>query len=403
MTRELIKRSASSALVSELQLNESVILLGPRRVGKTTLAKQIAQSRPSVYYSLERRSKKVQELAGDTNEVLSKHTGKLIIIDEVHKIPELFGAIMDHIDTINEEGFQPGQFLLLGSASKKLLQQSQSLTGRVETLYLHGLNLLEVGGTKNLERLFARGGLPRSYSAPDEKSGNKWLTSYVEHLIYEDVPDLGVEADPEKLLDLMKLVAFAPGRIIKTKVASTLGISDTSVENYLRTLKKLLLVNKIRAYDRNVSKQVRKLPKYYLCDSGLVRNLCGTRDRRVPHQELQQNLGLRWEGFVIENLLSVLPHGWKTYYYRTHDGDKEIDLLIQTSDDELWAIEIKWPTGRRVTSSFVNALGELKPDRAFILYGGTVPRQKKLKGGYPVEVLSLEDMMQELVAQQESY
>lgn len=397
MTDKTIDRLVRNAVTDELEFSPAVILLGPRQVGKTTLAKHIASEQPSVFYNLEKNSKVNQRLAEDTSAVLEEHTGKLVVIDEVQKIPGIFGPIMVQIDQSSHLGKHAGQFLLLGSASAELLKQSQTLTGRVETIYMHGLNLLEVGGMRNLERLLQRGGFPSSYTAKHLSSSRRWLSRYLRHLKNDVIPELEAGADPEKLEALLKLIAHAPGRIIKSKVEKQLKMSDTTVQKYLNTLHKLLLINKLPAYASNIDVQVRKMPKYYLCDIALSQYLCRGRIAKETAQKHKFKQGLRWEGFVIENLRSVLPEDWRTYYFRTQDGKNEIDLLIQTYDGDLWAIEIKSSYQLSFKPSFTQALDSLNPERAILLHGDNVPRKEKLEQNKRIEIVSLQELMQELL------
>lgn len=393
-----INRTAHQLVVRSLENSDAVILVGARQVGKSTLAKAIAQERPNnkrtVYYNLEKHQD-LKKLATNTAEVLDSHRGELMIIDEVHRIPDIFSQIMVQIDTYREADDYNGHFLLLGSAVDSLLQQKQNLTGRATTVKLHGLNLHEVGGYANLERLFEHGGFPLSYTMPSLTKAKRWLSEHASFLVSQNFQEFGIRSNPLHLLAILEAISHNPGRIIKSDIASYLETPHNAVQTCLAHLEKLMLITKLPAYHANFVKRMQKVPKYYLCDSGLAQYFCNFPDNLHRTKTTAQLRGLHWEGFVIENVLAVLPKLWKPFYYRSHDGRMEIDLLLEKLGGGHWAIEIKTKFDH-VSRSFMLACEKLQPERVVIVHNENRARYEIKKGPHVIEVLPLHELMTEL-------
>lgn len=395
--KKLFKRRAYSQVIDLLANYPAVLLVGPRQVGKTTLALEIAKQLPSVYLNLEDASN-YHQLVSQPKQLLKKHSSKLIIIDEVQQVPSICGQIMVQIDKREYLGQGAGQFLLLGSTSDELLRRTQNLAGRETTLRLHGLNLLEAGGAKNLEQLLTRGGFPRSFMQAEPQRRQRWLADYIVRLLNKDIKALGIRSDADKLAKLLTKIAHTPGRVIKTDVAGKIGTSDVTVQNHLEVLVNLFVLNCLPGFHKNLGKQAEKIPRYYLCDSGLVQSICNSTDEEGVPQDAAVKQGLLWEGFVIENVLSVLPDGWQPYYFRTPKGKMEVDLLLRRPGGKLWAIEIK-TSYDDLKHSYTAAVEFLKPQRRFVVQRDEAVHGEFVEAGRTYEVLPLPDLMQLLVQQ----
>ncbi len=383
----------------ELLLREypAVLLTGPRQVGKSTLAKQIAVQRPSIRFDLE-DLKERNWLATRPDVVLRQHTDNLIIIDEVQHIPDLFMQLRVIIDEEIDKGNSTGRFLLLGSASGDLQRQtSESLAGRIARVRLHGLDWLEVAADGDFGRLWSRGGYPRSYLATSDEASLDWRKEYLEDVMKRDVVSLGMRIDPIKLYELLALLADKQGSIaVVSDLGRDLGMDRSVVARYLSMLEELMLIRKLPAYATNVRKRVVKQPKYYICDSGLLHCLCNITPHVDERLALPRLIGASWEGFVIENLIAVMPKHWRASFYRDH-GQNEVDLILEQPGGKPWAIEIKRSKNSSFSKACRRALHALQPERTFLVHGDS----GRSMMGADTESLGLEEMMNELWGQRD--
>lgn len=364
-------RSLSKILKERLLETASVALLGPRQVGKTTLAFQLMKSMPSVYLDLENRTDllKVQDLFTFHKE----NSDKLIILDEVQRLPEVFPTIRGIIDSERRKGNKTGHFLFLGSASIELLQQSsESLAGRISYLELFTINVLETltgkSQTEKLNELWVRGGFPESLLSKTDRSSLQWRTDFIKTYIERDIPQLGPRIPSNTMERLWMMLAHNQGiNLNASKLAGALEISNTSVGRYVDLLVDLLLVRKLLPFTKNTKKRLVKSPRVYVRDSGVVHALLNIEgfNALLGHPVV----GKSWEGFVLENVLSVLPNGAECYYYRTSNG-AEIDLIIEFagSKQELWAIEIKRSASAHLQKGFYEACQDLVPTKKFVVH-----------------------------------
>ena len=365
----MIDRWITGKLEQTIQSTPAVAFLGARQVGKTTLAKTIAHDRNSLYLDLESPEDLLK--LSDPAAFLSLHADKLIILDEIQRAPDLFMVLRGLIDTNRQAGRNDGQYLLLGSASMDLLRQSsESLAGRISYLQMAGLNLLEVPTQTpaDIQKLWLRGGFPKSYLAPTDKLGMAWLENLVRTYLERDIPQLGFRVPANRLRRLWTMLAHLQGETINfSKLAGNLDIDGKTVSYYLDILVDLLLVRRLEPWYLNVKKRLVKSQRFYIRDSGIVHRLLGISD----HDALLSNpvVGKSWEGFVVENILSVLPEGTDAYFYRTAAG-AEIDLLLRLSSKALWAIEIKKGTTPKVTRGFHQACEDVQATQKYIVYGG---------------------------------
>ena len=385
----MIPRHARPAVENALRREAAVALVGPRQVGKTTLAHEIAATRPSVYLDLERSTDR--EKLSDPVAYLESHRDELVVLDEIHRLPALFASLRGIIDQGRRDGREHGRFLLLGSASIDLMRQSETLAGRIEYVDLGPFNALEVEDQDAIRRLWVRGGFPRSYLADSDEDSLRRRQSFIRTYLEREVPMFGPRIPAETLERLWTMLAHNQGCLLNSaQLGRNLSLSGQSVTNYLGLLTDLLLIRRLMPFHANVGKRLVKSPKIYVRDSGLVHALLGieTMDDLLGHPVV----GASWEGMVIESLLAAAPWRTRPYFYRTARG-AEIDLVLEMGAKHgTWAIEIKSGSVPRSEKGFAFALDDIQPSKAFIVYGGA-ERYPKAAG---VEAISLRELAQAL-------
>lgn len=364
----MIARRALAVVESALQRQAAVALLGPRQVGKTTLALSLAEKTPSLYLDLESRADRAK--LSDPALFLERHEGRLVILDEVHRVPELFQTLRGLIDKGRRKGRRTGRFLILGSASIDLLRQSgESLAGRIAYVEMGPFDVLEIGPKPAARQdLWLRGGFPDSYLAADDGQSFALRRDFIRTYLERDVPMFGPRIPAETLERLWTMLAHGQGTLLNaSRLAASLAISAQSVTRYIDLLVDLLLVRRLRPFNANLGKRLVKSPKVYVRDSGLVHALLGIAD----HDALAGHpvVGASWEGFVIENLLATAPAGTRASFYRTAAG-AEIDLLLELPGGKRWTVEIKSGLSPRLEKGFHFARQDLKPEKSFVVYSG---------------------------------
>jgi predicted AAA+ superfamily ATPase len=362
----MFTRSIAQELALELDHNPAVALLGPRQVGKTTLALAVAQDRPSVYLDLE--SERDRAKLDNAELYLADHLDKLVILDEVHRVPALFPLLRGLIDQARRSGKTAGQYLLLGSASLDLLQQSgETLAGRISYLDMTGLSVLETGATLQ-DSLWLRGGFPDSLQSPNEVRSLRWRENFIRTYLERDIPQFGPRIAAETLRRLWTMLAHHQGGLVNvSELARNIGVDSKTAGNYIDLLSDLLLVRRLAPWHDNQGKRLVKSPKVYVRDSGLVHALLhiGSKDDLLSHPVV----GASWEGFCIENLLACAPRGVQAFFYRS-SGGAEVDLLLLWPNGERWAIEIKRSTAPKLERGFHSACEDLQPARKLVVYPG---------------------------------
>jgi len=364
----MIRRSAASALHELLAEFPAVAILGPRQVGKTTLALQWAESQPAtVYLDLESATDRAK--LADPAAYLDTHRDKVVILDEVQRVPGLFAELRGVIDRRRRAGRRHGQFLLLGSASGALLHQSaESLAGRIAYLELTPLHAQEVG-PESARSLWIRGGFPESFLARDDGASLRWRQQFIATYLERDIPQLGPRIAAETLRRLWTMLAHEQGQLVNaSKLASSLSVSGQTVARYIDLLADLMLVRRLHPWVSNEGKRLVRTPKVYVRDSGLVHALLGLPgfDDVIAHPVA----GGSWEGWAIENLLAAAPAGTRPYFYRTSAG-AELDLLLELPRRERWAIEIKRSTAPAVSKGFHIAAADVKATRRLVVHSGS--------------------------------
>jgi predicted AAA+ superfamily ATPase len=365
----MIPRSVAPAIQQSLAEQAAVAIIGPRQVGKTTLAREIADSRPaSVYLDLEAREDR-DRLAEPTL-FLRQFENSLVVLDEIQRIPDLFSSLRGIIDQGRRTGHGTGRFLILGSASIDLLRQSgESLAGRIAYINMGPFNVLELPADEpTLLRLWTRGGFPGSYLAPNDAVSIRWRDDFIRTYLERDLPLFGPRVPAGVLERLWTMLAHGQGTLLNaSRLASALQISATTVQRYIYLLADLLLVRRLQPFHSNAGKRLVKSPKVYIRDTGLVHALLGVK----TFNDLAGHpvAGSSWEGFAIENLLAAAPERTIASFYRTAAGAK-IDLLLEIPGHGMWAIEIKRSLSGRPEKGYYIACEDLKPDKRFLVNAG---------------------------------
>lgn len=359
-------RLTTQTVLTALDEQAAVVLLGPRQVGKTTLALDIADTRPSVYLDLEREADR--GVLTEPDLYLDEQSGKLVILDEVQEMPGLFASLRGQIDARRRKGLRTGQFLLLGSASNVLLHQSaESLAGRVRYVELPPLQLDEVGADR-LNDLWLRGGFPDSFQAASDRASLTWREDFLRTYLERDIPALGPRIPAATLRRFWTMLAHAQGGLLNAAaLAEGLGVSGQTIGRYMNLLVDLMLVRRLPPWHENAGKRLVKSPKVFVRDSGLVHALLGlgTLEALLGHPVT----GGSWEGFCLEALIAAAPAGTEPYFYRTSAG-AELDLILRFPGGEVWAIEIKRATAPKLSRGFHIAAADIGATRKLLVYAG---------------------------------
>lgn len=386
----MLTRLLAGRLNKHIAQVPAVALLGARQVGKTTLAQSISEGCDAVYLDLESPEDLLK--LSDPGSFFKAHSDKLVILDEIQRAPDLFMVLRGIIDQNRRQGRSAGQFLLLGSASMDLLRQSsESLAGRIRYLEMGGLNLLETGADQDLRQaLWLRGGFPDSYLAANDDASMDWLEDLIRSYLERDVPQMGFRVPAIRLRRLWTMLAHLQGEPVNcSKLGGNLEIDSKTVSHYIDILTDLLLIRRLEPWHSNVKKRLVKSPRFYIRDSGIHHRLLGIDqyDALLSHPVL----GKSWEGFVIENIHSVLPRRAETYFYRTAAG-AEIDLVIKMPSSEIWAVEIKYGVAPKLGKHYHQTCKDVGATRKYVIYGG----DDEFSIGQDATVISLTKFMEKL-------
>lgn len=375
-----------------LERSPAVVLLGPRQVGKTTLAFQVAQT-DGIYLDLE--SPEDRNKLSNVEQYLRQRQDKLVVLDEVQRLPTLFEPLRGLIDQARRSGStrSTGLYLLLGSASLELIQHSsETLAGRIAFVELSGLHRLEVPPTL-WDSLWVRGGFPPSLTAQSELESVQWRRDFTRTYLERDVAQFAPRTSAELLRRFWTMLAHLQGSTVNiAQLARNLGLDTRTANGYLDLLTDLLLTRQLAPWHSNQGKRLVKSHKVYIRDSGLLHSLLGITDMDALLSH--PIVGASWEGHVIESLLAVAPAGTMPSFYRSNAG-AEIDLLLTWPNGEHWAIEIKRSTTPKMERGFYSACADIQPSRKWLIYPGSE--------SYPlnddVQVMPLDIAMQALRAE----
>jgi uncharacterized protein len=356
----MFDRLATAAIRQRLGFSPAVAILGPRQVGKTTLAKQIAaEFKDSVYLDLE--SPEALAKLEQAGPFFRANRQRLVLLDEVQNAPEIFRQMRGEID----DDRRPGRFLILGSASFKLLRQSQSLAGRLALVDMAPLLLPEIKPSfEDIQTLWLRGGFPASYTASSDEESWLWRDGFVRHFLNTDLPSLGIDVAPELMHRFWRMVAHLHGQLFNASaIASSLGISSPTVSRYLDHLADSLMLRRLEPYYVNLGKRLVKSPKVYVRDSGLLHHLLGI--RQVNDLLGHPSIGASWEGFVVEHICNQLPLGASASFYRTAAG-AELDVVVEHGLKKI-GFEVKFSAAPKVTKGFWQACEDVGAQQTYIV------------------------------------
>ena len=394
----IVPRQIQPRVSSLLEQFPAVAILGPRQVGKTTLAMTLAEAlrQEALYLDLELPSDRAKLTEPEL--YLKQHENRLVILDEIHRVPGIFQTLRSLIDQRRRKSRPARHFLLLGSASMDLLQQSaESLAGRIAYQELAPFSGTEVADFKDapMDRLWTRGGFPDSFLAVNDEASFRWRTAFIQTYLERDVPALGPRIPAETLRRYWQMLAHNQGQMLNAaQLASGLGVSGHTVARYLDVMVDLLLVRRLQPWTTNAGKRLVRTPKVYVRDAGLLHALLGIRNQ----EELLGHpvVGSSWEGLLIENILNALPSTARPTFYRTAAG-AEIDLVIEFNAKERWALEVKRSLGSPAPSKgFYIGCADIKATRQIVLY----PGDERFNLDAQTEVMPLRTFIVEMMVEQ---
>lgn len=358
---DFIKRDLKNTVNQYLKIFPAVAILGPRQCGKSTLIKSLSNDWDTVIYLDLQKEVDLNKLAQPTL-FFESNQDKIICLDEIQLVPKLFSILRSVID----DNRKNGRFILLGSASRDLIQQtSESLAGRIGLLHLSPFSINEVNFMENfnLNQFWMRGGFPDSYLADDDQSSLIWRENYIRTYIERDIPQLGFQIPALQLKRLLVMCSHNQGQLLNaSKLGESLGLTHPTIKRYIDLLEQTFILRTILPFGTNVKKRLVKSPKVFVRDSGLLHQLLAISD----YNSLLGNpvFGSSWEGMVIENVIVNYPD-WDYYFYRTATGD-ELDLILEKGNQRI-AIECKASAAPKVTKGFWRAIEDVKPQQTFII------------------------------------
>lgn len=380
----MIHRFGTEDLVELLHEFPAVAIIGPRQVGKTTLAKLLAGQiqKELVYVDLEnpRDELKLQDpvLFFEANE------DKCVVLDEIQRKKELFPILRAMID----KNRQPARFILLGSASPELIRDSsESLAGRIYYKELTPFHLSELDDQLDMNQLFLRGGFPNSLMAKSDKSSFRWRESFVQTYVERDLPLLGLPLQPSEARRVLRMLANLNGQLLNyASLAKSLGVTAPTVKKYIYFLEQAFLVELLEPFTENSTKRISKSPKIYLRDTGIANYMLGI----VSYNDLlaHPKVGDLWESFVLQQLAAVLPADVERCFYRTHNG-AEIDFILQFPNNEKIGIEVKWSSAPKLTSGTYTAMQDMKINKLFVVS----PTDESFNLKHNIQVINIKEMI----------
>jgi len=358
----MINRRISSEIKDSLSFFPVVSIIGPRQVGKTTLAKQIMSesAKQTLYLDLELQSDLFK--LNDAELFLSQHSEKLIVIDEVQNKKELYPLLRALVDRTRE----PGQFLLLGSASPELIRHSsESLAGRIAYHQLHPFDLTEIPDAVLQNDLWVKGGFPNVLFAKNDELARRWMENFISTYLNRDLLQLGLNASPKIIRNLWTMMAHLNGQLLNVStISNSLGVTTPTVKRYIDFLEEAFLLKSLYPFSWNMSKRLVKAPKVYLTDTGILHHLSGVTD--LINLSGNPIVGNSWESFVVNQLLALKKNQVELYFYRTHQGT-EVDLVFTRGLQVIATAEIKYSNSPQLTKGNFLAFDDLNAPMNYVI------------------------------------
>ncbi len=381
----MINRTATQLILRNLTVFPAANIIGPRQVGKTTLARflQSQLPKPSIYLDLQ--DEQDFDRLASPGLFLREHVAECVIIDEIQRLPSLYAQLRSLIDAQRE----PARFILLGSASPSIIKGvSESLAGRVFFTELMPFSLVEVSGFANWQQHWVRGGFPDALVLSDDDLAAEWFESFMRTFVERDLRELGYNLTPALFTRLLRMLAHLQGQLLNVSaLANSLDTNSATIARYLDLLEGGFLIHRLLPWLSNTGKRLVKTPKMYIRDSGLLHYLHRIRnyDALLGHP----GIGASWEGYVIEQIIRVTQRKWEYYFYRTQHG-AEADLVLIHPSGKMYCIEIKFSTAPVLSKGFYQSIEDLKPDYKFVIIpsGASYPKEQGIR------VISLIDFLQ---------
>ncbi len=358
----MINRILASEIMESLEYFPVVSIIGPRQVGKTTLAKQIMaeNQKPFIYLDLESPSDLFK--LNNAELFLSQHSDYLVVIDEVQHKKELYPLLRALVD----QNRIPGRFLLLGSASPELIRHSsESLAGRISYHQLHPIGLTEIPDSVSQNDLWIKGGFPMALFAKSNDLSHRWMENFISTYLNRDLIQLGLNASPKVIGNLWRMMAHLNGQLFNASaLGNSLGVTSPTLKKYVDFLEEAFLLKSLQPFSWNISKRIVKTPKIYLTDTGILHNLLGVTNLI----ELSGNpiVGSSWEAFVINQLNALKSTRIEIMFYRTHQG-AEVDLVFTKGLNVVATAEIKYSNSPQLSRGNLQAMEDLNAPVNFVL------------------------------------
>ncbi|MCX6236192.1 MAG: ATP-binding protein [Bacteroidia bacterium] len=358
----MIDRRILAEISHSLSFFPVVAIIGPRQVGKTTLARQIMSEsvKPTLYLDLERQSDLFK--LNDPELFLSQHAEKLIVIDEVQNKKELYPLLRALVDQTRE----PGQFMLLGSASPELIRHSsESLAGRIAYHRLYPFDLIEIPDAISQNNLWIKGGFPGILFAKNDDLAHRWMENFISTYLNRDLLQLGLNASPVIIRNLWMMMAHLNGQLFNaTTLANSIGVTTPTIKRYVDFLEEAFLLKSLHPFSWNMSKRLVKTPKIYLTDTGILHHLIGVTD--LENLSGNPAIGSSWESFVINQLLAIKKDQINLFFYRTHHG-AEVDLVFTKGLQVIATAEIKYTNSPALSKGNYSAFEDLNAPMNFVI------------------------------------
>jgi hypothetical protein len=372
----MLERHATKQVFQDLEYFPVVGIVGPRQVGKTTLAKYVLTklgNTKSIYLDLELDADRRK--LEDAETYLQYHQDKCVVIDEVQRMPELFPLLRALVDMDRK----PCRYILLGSASPEMIKgSSETLAGRIAYTELTPFSWLEAENSVSMHHHWLRGGFPGAMLADKKIYAERWLKSFTETFIQRDLQELGHQVSPPLVSRMLEMIASLHGQILnQSDLARSLGVSGPTVSRYLDLLEGGFIIARLQPYFVNIGKRLVKQPKIYVRDSGILHHLLGIRD--IEQLLGSITVGASWEGYVLEQIRRCSGGNAKLYYYRTHKG-AESDIILIAPDGKKYCIEIKRSQSASVSKGFYEVIKDVRPETSFVIAesGETYPAKDNI-------------------------